>query len=643
MSATICPIILAGGASSRLWPVSDHARPKWDLRLFGERSLLEGAWDRARDLAPPERGRVVAGNLHVQKIRKSLSDLPTPNLMVEPEARDTSGAVAFALGAVLRETPNGVLLILPGDHLISPISRFTECARTAAELAVRENALVTMGIIPREPSSAYGYVQAGKDVAKIEGIAKTNTPRVFLVEAFREKPDRATAEAYLKSGNYFWNAGIFAFPAQLLLKEFERQLPGHAAMAKALASAKTPEYEAKIAAEHFPKLKKISIDFGVMEHAEKVASVAVDFSWDDIGSWTSVRDKLAEKGAHATGPRTRVDHVGSKNNLVLAPGQRVALVGVENLAVIHDSEGLLICHLEQDQDVREVSKAAPKINVFEVKAKTQGREIDVLVAEPPVVNEETGFLLMLHGYGSNRKRYVNGALERWCARYNVVCIVPEYRDSGFDFDPVGGQGVKKPYDFSHLQVCDALNAYQTVRMKYPQANAKRSIIWGSSQGGHIALLASAFAQHTFSFTFAASTVALITHTFTEEYMGRKLTNDELAIREAPRWISRVNAPVALVHGTADGICIPKHSQEVAVALVNAGKDVSLKFIPGGDHALEPVTTIFEQTELIADEALHFATRSGIGDDFERKSKHILECPGGTKFTLDFSNGVAQWV
>lgn len=352
------PVLLAGGASSRLWPVSDHTRPKWDLRLFGPRTLLQEAWRRARAVAPARNVRIVAGRAHAARIRAALPGLPTENLLVEPEARDTAGALAYAAGEVLRRAPRGVILVLPGDHVIEPLERFAVCARTAARVAEREQALVTFGIEPRGPATCYGYVQRGEPLAPANDEAAA--PRAYRVRSFKEKPDLATAEAYLRSGEYYWNGGIFAFPLPALLAEMDARLPAHAALARALAAARTRSAWGRIARAGYAGLPKTSIDFGILEHARNVATVAADFAWDDIGSWSAVGAHLPRHGAdrNAAGPGVELDAVDARENVVVAPGMRVALVGVSGLAVVRDGARLLICRLDQDQRVKEIAQRA---------------------------------------------------------------------------------------------------------------------------------------------------------------------------------------------------------------------------------------------------------------------------------------------
>ncbi|HYF49298.1 MAG TPA: sugar phosphate nucleotidyltransferase [Planctomycetota bacterium] len=353
----IYPVIMAGGASSRLWPASNREKPKWDLRLFGPQSLLQGAFERGRAVAEASDIFVVTGTAQAELVVRTLPDLAKDNLLIEPEPRDTAGAVAFALGGILRRIKekggdeNGVMLILPGDHVISPVAKFADCARAGAAAASSERALVTFGIVARSPATAYGYIHRGDVIPGAAGA------KLYRVREFREKPDRATAESYLASGEYFWNGGIFLWQLGVILKEMQRQLPGHAELALALRDGPSV---AKVMSERFGALKKISIDFGVLEGAEKVLCVAADFDWDDIGSWSAVAAHLQRQDGNAVGPDTRVLNVASENNVVLASGKRVALVGVENLAVIESDGQILICRLDRDQDVKKISEMAQR-------------------------------------------------------------------------------------------------------------------------------------------------------------------------------------------------------------------------------------------------------------------------------------------
>lgn len=345
MANNILPVVLAGGASSRLWPLSDRSHPKWDLRLFGPQSLLEDAWVRGRALAPAGNCFVVAGTIHARRIRECLPDLPAENLLLEPEGRDTAGAIAFAAGVLSARDPDGVMLLMPSDHLIKDVQAFAQCARSACDASASGNALATFGLIPKSPATCYGYIHRG---------AATGT--AYRVQAFKEKPDLATAESYVRSGEYYWNSGIFAFHLKTLRAEFDRQMPTHAGLVKAIRLATDTASRERTLKESFLPLKKTSIDYGIMEHAQNVLVVPAAFDWDDIGSWSAVAQHLPEKNGQSVGPDLRIETLDAKGNLVLAPGRRVALIGVEGIAVVDSPQGLLICRLDLDQSVKQVAQ-----------------------------------------------------------------------------------------------------------------------------------------------------------------------------------------------------------------------------------------------------------------------------------------------
>lgn len=632
----VYPVILAGGASSRLWPLSDHRRPKWDLRLLGDESLLQMAWARARAVAPAAHGFVVAGDIHERPIRESLPDLPRDHLLIEPVLRDTAAAVAFAAARVQQIDPNGVLLVLPGDQVIRPLARFKECVEVAARAAVQHLALVTFGIVAKHPATGYGYVQRGAPL-EVTGAA-AGAPQAFEVLAFKEKPDEATARKYLESGAYYWNGGIFAFPLPALLENFAAQLPGHGDMVKRLAATATREQWNEAAKHCYPELRKTSIDFGIMEHAKRVATVAADFEWDDIGSWSAIRGQLGAKdSANATGPNVQLEAINATDNVVFARGRRVALIGVNHLAIVEDREGLLVADLAHDQLVKEIAQRKPAVAFSELQAPSAGRSIDVLIAEPRRLSAETGFMLVLHGHGNSRMQYKD-AMERWAARYNLICISPEYRGSGLDANPETGKGTVEPYDFNHLQALDALNALRAAHLKYTQADTRRTFAWGGSQGGHMATLCAAFAPGTFALCINACGPAYVRPENVAR-LAEPAGEAGMAIRDARRWVSRISCPVVLFHGTADPTVPDSHMRELAQALNAAGKDTIVRFIHGGDHFLRPVTTRQEQTELLADDLLRHQRRD-TEDDFELRSSYDFPCPGGVVFRLDFSSGLA---
>jgi mannose-1-phosphate guanylyltransferase len=350
---TIYPAILVGGAARRLWPLSDADHPKWDLRLFGAESLLEMAWARARSVAPARRCLVVASAAHARRLKAALPELHRRNLLLEPVGRDTAGAVSYAAGVVAGRDPEGVLLALPSDHLIHPLRSFARAVRTAALAAAQQGALATLGVKPREAATCYGYIHRGSRLS-LRGAGR-GAPPVFRVRSFKEKPSRPRAEAYCRSGEHYWNSGIFIFPLRVLRDELETQLPAHAALVRALAKVRATAARKAVMRELFLGLPRVAIDFGVMEKARRVVTVEAPFDWDDVGSWSAVAAHLPRRQGQALGPGVCVLAAKARDNLVVAPGRRVALVGVNGLALVEGPGGLLVCRLSDDQLVRNIA------------------------------------------------------------------------------------------------------------------------------------------------------------------------------------------------------------------------------------------------------------------------------------------------
>lgn len=280
---TIVPIILAGGKGERFWPLSRRDRPKQFLCLDGSgRSLLQATVDRLAPLADqPEDVRIVAGPHLSQMIRDQLPELPETSLLVEPEGRDTAPALAWAsLVVAERYGPETVLGFFPADHWIGDRPAFERTIQAAAALAVAEGAIVTLGIAPTSPATGYGYIERGEPVGPTPSATEANGLQGYRVARFTEKPDRATAEAFLASGRFSWNSGMFVFQAQTVLAELARHAPE---ILEPLRSQGTAAY---------PNLPKMSIDYALMEKTDRACVMPAQFGWDDLGDWTAL-DRLA--------------------------------------------------------------------------------------------------------------------------------------------------------------------------------------------------------------------------------------------------------------------------------------------------------------------------------------------------------------
>jgi mannose-1-phosphate guanylyltransferase len=257
----IFPVILAGGSGTRFWPLSRRRRPKQLLALAGGQPLLRETLERIAGLASPREVLVVAGQIHASAIRRMLPELPRANLLLEPAARNTAPAIGWAAVRLSQRDPDAVMAVLPSDHHVRNAPRFRKLLGEAAAMA-RQGALVTLGITPTGPETGFGYLRMGR--ASKRWSKGAHTLEAFPVEAFKEKPSRVTAEAYLKSGRYLWNAGIFVFRASTVLAEIRRQLPELARALDRIAPVAGTAREAAAVKRWFPTAPSISIDYGVM-------------------------------------------------------------------------------------------------------------------------------------------------------------------------------------------------------------------------------------------------------------------------------------------------------------------------------------------------------------------------------------------
>lgn len=335
---TLIPVILSGGAGTRLWPLSRELRPKQMLPLVSEATLLQETSQRVGG-----RPIVVCNQEHRFIVAEQLREIGIEPraIVIEPVGRNTAPAAAVA--ALLAEKDEGaLLLVMPSDHQVRDPDAFRRAVAAAVPLA-RAGHLVTFGIRPHEPNTGYGYIRRGPALG--DGYA---------VERFVEKPDRATAESYLASGEYLWNSGIFLFPAALYLDELGRRLPAMVEQCRAaLAEGASDLFFFRLADAAFAAIAGQSIDYAVMEHTDRAAVVPVDMGWSDIGSWSALWQESRPDGDGNVllGDVLMVD---TTNSYVRSEHQLVAAVGIDNLVVVATDDAVLVADKAHDQDVKKI-------------------------------------------------------------------------------------------------------------------------------------------------------------------------------------------------------------------------------------------------------------------------------------------------
>ncbi len=343
-------VIMAGGIGSRFWPHSRRNRPKQFLPVQGRFSLLEDTVRRLRGLIDADKVFVVAGPEFRALIRRHLPSLAAENLIVEPAARGTAACLALAASVIERRDPDGVMAVFPADHVISPHSRFHRSVRAAFATAEAERCLVTFGIRPTGPSTGFGYIEVG-------AVQKRARPQVFWATRFVEKPDVATARRYLRTGKYLWNSGMFVWRVDVLRAAIERYEP---AIARVLDSMNASSGRgAARGRREFAGLRSVSIDVAVMEKSDRVAAVAGDFEWNDVGSWAAMESlwPIDENGNAARGEVLQID---CRNTIASSADRLVAMVGVDDLVVVDSPDAILICPKSRAEEVRRIVGALAK-------------------------------------------------------------------------------------------------------------------------------------------------------------------------------------------------------------------------------------------------------------------------------------------
>jgi len=338
------PVILAGGSGTRLWPRSRRNQPKQFLNLTGNNTLLQEAFVRVAPLVPPTQVLVVTNRRFVGPVRSQLPSLPDENILGEPEGRNTAPAMGWAAAVLYHRDPEAVMAVLTADHIIGRPERFRQVLLAAEEVA-REGYLVTLGIAPTGPVTGYGYIERGEPLGEYNGF------RVYRLVRFTEKPDQETARAFVQSGDFSWNSGMFIWRVDRILEEIAQHMPDlYAGLTRLMEVLGTPQ-ERAVLETVWPTLPRTSIDYGVMEHVNRGAVIPVDIGWNDVGSWAALYDELAKDSA-GNAIQGEVVAVDTEGSLILAKGRLLATVGVRDLVVVESEDALLICPRERAQDVR---------------------------------------------------------------------------------------------------------------------------------------------------------------------------------------------------------------------------------------------------------------------------------------------------
>ena len=352
-------IIMAGGRGEPFWPVSREKMPKRLLPLLGKRSFLQQAVDRVLPLVPAKNIFVITNEVQLAEVRKQLPKIPKQNLIAEPMGRDTCAAVTLGAALVGARSTTGVMAVLPADHVIPDGEKFQQVLSDSLDLASRGQAIVTIGIKPTEPATGYGYIHVGEALPPPAGVKAYKT--VFhRAEQFVEKPHFDRALEYVNSGQYRWNAGMFVWSFVTITEGLQKHQPEmYAACQRWFKVVNQPAKLAKVLAKEYPDIKKISIDYALMEHAQNVIVADGAFEWDDLGSWTALARHLK---ADPEGNCAVADfiHVDAARNIIFDARIKnrtpIAVVGLRDSILVQTDDAVLLAHKSQAQKVKELVK-----------------------------------------------------------------------------------------------------------------------------------------------------------------------------------------------------------------------------------------------------------------------------------------------
>jgi mannose-1-phosphate guanylyltransferase len=343
-------VIMAGGSGTRFWPLSRRKYPKQLLTFLGHDSLLEQTVARIQPAIPLDHVYIFTSEVILKKVRQLLRRIPSDQIVGEPASRDTAPPLGVAAHEIARRDPEGLMVVLSSDHVITKTAAFRRILGSACRVATKAGRSVVLGLKPTRPETGFGYVRLGRREGNVAGH------KVFHVESFTEKPTIAVARRYLSSGRYLWNGGMFIWKASTLIENFQRFQPEIARQLRQIADA--GGVRSRAFRQLFPKLEKISIDYALMEKVSNIYALPAAIGWNDVGSWAVVYElgnKDSEKNVRSSASLS----LDSQGNMVVSPKKFVVTVGVQDLIVVETDDALLVCARDRSQDV---GKAVQELN-----------------------------------------------------------------------------------------------------------------------------------------------------------------------------------------------------------------------------------------------------------------------------------------
>lgn len=345
MNKNYYAVIMAGGVGSRFWPVSTQNFPKQFHDMLGTGdSLLQRTFKRLSAIIPKENILIATNKKYKELVLNQLNDIDEQQLLLEPAMRNTAPCILYAAMKIKQQNPEAVMIVAPSDHWIDNENEFIRNIETAFEACSANDILMTLGIQPTHPNTGYGYIEFQKDGSEIKKVKK-----------FTEKPDLAIATKFLESGNYLWNAGIFIWSVKSIVKAFENYLPEMNSLFCKGNTAYNTDKEEVFIDEHYAEAENISIDYGIMQQATNIYTLPVDFSWNDLGTWNSLYEKLDKDTDKNAVVNAKTLFRSASNNMVsTSKDKHVIIQGLDDFIVVEKENVLLICPKKSEQEIKQI-------------------------------------------------------------------------------------------------------------------------------------------------------------------------------------------------------------------------------------------------------------------------------------------------
>jgi len=353
----VVALIMAGGHGERFWPKSRASRPKQFLSLCGGKTMLQQTVERIDPLVPPERVFIATGRNYVSLCTEQLPGVPPENIIAEPLSRDTAACIGLAALDIEKRYPHAVMLVLPADHILSDVPAYLAKLEKAVSVAFSGLNIVTLGIKPDRPETGYGYIQQG------ELVSRDERTEVYRVKAFKEKPDLPKAEEFLAKGGYLWNSGIFIWRVDTIKKLIARYMPMLHMHLETIRAAAGTEEEQDVLNREFALLRKISIDYGVLEKAKDVYVIPGEFGWDDVGNWLSLR---RTRPCDESGNVVSCRHVGiDTKNCIIEGGEKLLVTaGLNDVVIVVTEDVVLVCTKEKAGRMKDIINVLKEKNLI---------------------------------------------------------------------------------------------------------------------------------------------------------------------------------------------------------------------------------------------------------------------------------------